>query len=187
MTEIKNSAVLERVIERAKTVDQKINPAMTAERFIVALVDEINDVEDVNGELSEAKKIVNEHNIDIIATRQILMEHISGNSNMAFLDGIYMQKKMHEAKALAEQKGEKELSTGLLLSCILADPSDAVKMAVAKTDVNENSDQELSDADLKSTLETKFDELFGVIEDSPSDDNGEKRKRILILQPRKLF
>ena len=101
MAEMKNSVVLERVFKRAKTVDQKINPAMTAERFLVALVDEINNVEDANVELNEVKKIVDEHNIDLVTMRQILMEHISGNSSMAFLDGIYMQKKMYEAKALA--------------------------------------------------------------------------------------
>lgn len=185
MAEMKNSAVLERVFERAKTVDQKINPAMTAERFIVALVDEIRNVEDANVELNEVKQIVTEHNIDLAVTRQVLMEHISSNSSMAFLDGIYMQKKMYEAKALAEQKGEKELSTGLLLSCILADPSDAVKKVIAKTDVNENDDQELSDADLQAALEAKFDELFGVIEDSPSDDNGEKKKVDTDTSPKK--
>lgn len=169
MAEMKNSAVLDRVFERAKTVDQKINPAMTAERFLIALVDEINNVEDPNVELKEVKKIVDEHKIDLVATRQILMEHISGNS-MAFLDGIYMQKIMYEAKALAEQKGEKELSTGLLLSCILADPSDAVKKVLVRTD-EAMDEQSLSDADLSAALEAKFDELFGKIGESDTDDS----------------
>ena len=95
MAELKNSEVLERIIGRAKELSSKTNSTMTAERFFVGLIDEIDSRTDAEAELKEVKRIITEHNIDLVKTREALVEYITGNG-MTFLDGIYMQKKMYE-------------------------------------------------------------------------------------------
>ena len=127
MTEIKSSVVLERILARAREMGLSAGGAMTAERFLVALTDELNDVENIETELMEAERVVKEYRIDLAKTKAMLLTFMDESSSMGFLDGIYMQKKIYEAKALAAQKGENELTTGLLLSCILSDPSDGIK------------------------------------------------------------
>ena len=131
MNEMKNSTVLERIFAHARTMDQKGNPAMTAERFLVAVVDIINDDTNDNFEINELRRIVKEYNIDLAETRRNLFEYITVNDNVGFLEGIYLQKKIYEAKSKAEQQGEIELSAARLLMCILADPSEQIEKLLA--------------------------------------------------------
>lgn len=175
MAEMKNSSVLERVLRRAETLDQKTDPAMTAERFLVALADEMAAASDETGELRDAGRLLNEYHIDLSAARQNLMGRISDAGSMAFIDGIYMQKKVHEARALAEQKGERELSAPRLLACILADPSDSIRKAMAGSGAEKPQERKMPEAELQAALKARLDELFGANDASPGG-NGEEEK-----------
>lgn len=174
MAELKNSEVLERIIGRAKELSSKTNSTMTAERFFVGLIDEIDSRTDAEAELKEVKRIITEHNIDLVKTREALVEYITGNG-MTFLDGIYMQKKMYEVRLHAEQKGEKEVSAPLLLSCILADPSDGLRKILASAEKQSDENQELSGEDLEELLEVKFNKLFGVLDTPDRGDDSPKQ------------
>ena len=58
MAEIKNSVILEEILKNAKTVGQKVNPTLTAERFIFSLMEAVEKADSKNDELTEAKSIL---------------------------------------------------------------------------------------------------------------------------------
>lgn len=172
MSEIKNSIILEKVFEHAKELNQKINPVLTAERFFVSLIDIIMNTGDDIEEFNEVKSIVDKIKIDLVATRKVLLEHVNKNNDMAFMDGIYMQKKMYEAKTLAEEMKKKEVTPALLLTCILADPSEPIKnILIDEVSQHTSSSNEDTKGNLKDelTLEDVADvlgDLFKSIDES---------------------
>ena len=147
MAEIINSATLNHILECAKALDDTVNPTMTAERFMVALMDEIQNNSQESSPVHTAARILEEQHVDVPKAREQLLTHVTHNRNMSFLDGIYMQKMLHGARARAEALGEAELTAERLLLCILIEPSEAIKKSLfaSRTDTAEEGSGTVSE------------------------------------------
>jgi len=130
MAEIKNSIILEEILKNAKNIGQKVTKTLTAERFMVALIDAVEKTDDKNKELIESKSILEKYKVDFEMAKDLMLMHIDKNSEASFMDGFYIQRKIYEAKNNATKNGASELTTDNLLSCVLSDPSDSIKLVM---------------------------------------------------------
>ena len=126
MNEMKHSALLTKMIERAKEIGNKKNAPFTAERFIVALIESSEDAVD-NREHAVALRRLDIAVYSLTKTKEMLLEYICKENAIAFLDDLYIKKKLKEAAERAEKENASEISVVMLLKCILDDPSDAIK------------------------------------------------------------
>lgn len=132
MQELKNSELLQELIEYSKGLGTKLNPSFTAERLFVSLIDKIqsNDQETISEEFSLAKKLFEEAVADLSYARDVLMERINMNSVVTGIDVIYMGLKMQNAIRNCTELKLDSISTAELLKCILNEPSETIKKAL---------------------------------------------------------
>ena len=144
MNDMKNSELLEKIIEYAKSYGGNGTSTLTAERYLISVIDvvsgmtsiEINDEdkaslltmlinsfpEDLGFE--KIKKSLAEH-----------IEHIGEKKESSYMDGLYIQQRMFKAKDAAKKNGMEQLSPDVLLKCILDDPDDYIKSQIAAAKV----------------------------------------------------
>lgn len=195
MSEIKNSTILEKLLQNAKTFGEKINPTLTAERFILAVIDATVNADGEDKEIIRAKKVFEAHKIDLLKAKEKMTEYIDGNNESSFVDGLYLQRKMYEAKNLSAKKGDAELTVDNLLACVFEDPSESIKsILIGSVDENNSSNmvesskvssgtgkkiEEMLDAldvlDLDE-IDRKIEETLSNIDDESDNNENEKRK-----------
>jgi len=175
MNEIKTSTLLTQLMETSKGIGDKRNPPFTAERFLVAIIDKMNagDNEKGDGELLAVSDLMNKFVDDLNAAKESLMAYICQEKSTSFLDDLYMKKKLQEASTIVSAANASEVDAVALILCITQDPSEAIKAVLKEKTTKEEpeSESEVSDEDLTAALEAKFDELFGKIGESDTDDS----------------
>ncbi len=157
MNEVKNSALLTMLIEHSKEIGNKKNPPFTAERFIVAIIDGFSDSSE-NSEYLIALRRLDIAVCSLTKTKEMLLEYICKENKVAFLDDLYIKKKLKEAAELAAKRNASEITASLLLKCILDDPSEAIKATMRSTTRGTRRDNS-----------SKIDEIFSSIEDENGD------------------
>lgn len=154
---------LEKLIAYAKTLGERKNGPLTAERFLVAVLDAVVGMVSVDWDQTmEASQLLGDYNFDMDKGRQSLLNYINTQTGKAFLDDLYMKKKLAAAGAQAQASGQPHLTAGLLLKCILEDPSDAIKSCITA------ADSTVSDADAdarRAELSKLIDSMVGDTED----------------------
>ena len=138
MIELKNSELLQELIEYSKGLGTRLNPSFTAERLFVSLIDKIQskNQEIESKEFDAAKKLLVETVVDLSYARDVLMERINMNSVVTGIDVIYMGLKMQTAIRKCTELKLDSISTFELLKCILDEPSETIKKAL---NINERS------------------------------------------------
>jgi len=175
MAEIKNSVILEEILKNAKSVGQKVNPTLTAERFIFSLMEAVEKADSKNDELTEAKSILEKFEVDFVKAKEVMMAHIEKKSEASFVDGLYLQRKMYEAKNNATKSGKNELTTDGLLACVFSDPSDAIKLILPNEENTKKLVEEFK-AGLDGLLDDIDDETLAELEKSLEADLGSEDK-----------
>jgi hypothetical protein len=132
MQELKNSELLQELIEYSKGLGTKINPSFTAERLFVSLIDKIqsSNQEIDSEEFKAVKKLFEEAVVDLSYARDVLMERININSVVTGIDVIYIGLKMQTAIHNCTELKLDSLSTYELLKCILDEPSETIKKSL---------------------------------------------------------
>ncbi len=135
MNEIKTSALLTWLIEKAKKIGNKNNMPFTAERFIVALIDEITKETDkqADDELIMISSAVKENFADLYRAKEALMKYICNDGSMTFLDDLYMKKKMQQAAGISAAANRTELDSVTLFMCISTDPTATIRSILSPT------------------------------------------------------
>ncbi len=137
MAEIAISALLAQLMERSKQVGDKPNPPLTAERFLVAVLDRVCEDagEDDAQELAAVSELVKAIVPDPAKAKESLLAYIGQNQAMVFLDDLYMKKRMQDAAsaAAAAQTEEPVVDASTVLQCIAHTPSEAIKPLLAET------------------------------------------------------
>lgn len=129
MAEVKNSSLLEKIIDRAKRLNSD-DASLTAEKFLVATIDLIEDgssTDDDKSELSQILSLQRRGDIDFDRIKQGCLNSIRSSSKASFSDIIYMQKIMLQAKHDASGKNESQLSADAVLQLILSAPSNTIE------------------------------------------------------------
>ena len=159
MTEAKFTPALETLVRYAKNIGDSKNAPLTAERFLVAVIDALGDMRQI-ADLTVVSAIsqIRATGVDMAKMRQDLAVYIKGNVSMAFLGDLHMKRVL--AKASEATGGAIDPST--LTRCILADPTDAIRKALGQAGGNVQSAASTSGdtAANQAALEQKFDRLF---------------------------
>lgn len=161
MSSIKYSELLQDMMFKASKIGHKENPPFTAERFIAVLIDTIisRDNFGYNLELNIACEILELQVYDLLAAQKSLVQHIYNDNNEALLGAVYMKKRLKEAEELALSQNDKELDVGTLVTCILKNPSDAIKAVMDDRRARERKQQKMANA--KSNVDKKDTEDDG--------------------------
>lgn len=142
MIEMKNSTLLDKIIEHAKSYGEDSSAGLTAERYLLSVIDTVSGATSIDIAENEKSKLR-----DILMNffpkmqnlkevKRLLNEHIEGKGKSTYMDALYMQQCMYKAKDIAKQKGQEQLSPELLLTYILDKPSDFIKTYVMKSEKN---------------------------------------------------
>ena len=133
MAELKNSALLDSILDHARSLDGS-SRTMTAERFIISVIDALNgdfSVEIGDEESDQLKALLRSRLVPdepgFQKTRSILEARIAEKNSASYLDGLYIQQCTYRAKETAKKNGLEELSPALLLECILGEPNAFLK------------------------------------------------------------
>ena len=177
MSEMKTSEILSRLLAASKEIGNIKNPPVTAERFLVAIIDELNtdDPASLDGEILAAGDVLKKNIGDLNTAKEALMAYICRENSAIFLDDLYMKKKLQEAAGTVAQVGMDEVDAVTLAISIAKDPSDAIKSvfnAGAAKEAPKAADAlDIEDEELAAKLEAKFAELFGDM-DRKADETG---------------
>ena len=133
MEDIQLSTLLAELIVSAAKVGPGSHSPITAERFMIAAIDEITKepAPKAGSERDTVKQMIYDAFADPAISRDALYAYVSRENKMAFLDDLYMKRKLNEAKEQSRKTGGQELSADVLLLCIFRNPSEAVKGAMS--------------------------------------------------------
>ena len=174
MDEIKMSKLLTQLLEDAKHVDGKEDAPLTAERFFVAAINMISRPSHLGGEeinfVARKLKVLVK---DMEAAKAYLLKYLSEERSMAFLEPVYMKKKLQEASLEAESKNW-ELDTVTLLSCIAKEPSDALRPILTeeppeKKDRTERRVDQASRRALREQIRRMYERMEAEDEETPEE------------------
>lgn len=133
MENIKNSSFLESVLSRAKGMAS----TLTAELFLVALIEMLEDASSADPEIAETKNLLSKYPFCMESARALAEKKKSSPLEDSLSDGIYMQKKLDRAKTQASEKGLTAITTTVLLGVILEDPSASIRSLMESTETHE--------------------------------------------------
>ncbi len=130
---MKNSQLLTELLCAARAIGNRKNPPVTAERYLIAVIDLLEGNFEKTEETDILGHIATSILVDFSVAKSKLLEYVC-NSTSLLSDDLYMKKRIQEASKYTAANGETEVSAGGLLASILTAPSDAVK-AVMREDV----------------------------------------------------
>ncbi len=140
--------LLQMISEYARTVGNVKNPPLTAERFVIAVIDKLLLTPgEKQGEAWKTEIYAREMLIDPVQARQQLLDYVCSEETKTFLDDLYMKKRMRAASGLAEERIT-ELSVQLILECIAEEPSEPISKVLAPISEKEALDTYQEQTDL---------------------------------------
>ena len=169
MYEMKNSELLERIINYAKAYGGGRNSTLTAERFLLSVIDVVSGTTSIEINDEDKTKLLTvlinsfPEDFGFGRIRKSLAEHIGEENESSYMEGLYIQQRLFKARDVAKKNGMEQLGPDLLLKCILDDPDDYIKSQIARRDTGAGEDIEktVAGADaLFSELGKKFDKMF---------------------------
>ena len=125
---MKNSQFLTEILEAAKKVGDKTKPPVTAERFLVALMDKCSaaNTQQECEEMTFSHALLKDLLVDWDMAKAVLLSYIAEEKSFSLEDDLYMRKRLQEAHAYAIEKELEEVNAVLVLGRILKNPSNAI-------------------------------------------------------------
>ena len=134
MAEINNSSALDRILEYARSIGGSSGAAMTAERFLLSLIDTVEGVSGIEisgAERSELSDLLARNlaasGSDFSEIRAQLRSRIGEKRSTGYLDSLYMQQCVYKAKTAAKEDGCEQLTPAILLRRIFVEPNDYIR------------------------------------------------------------
>ena len=191
--EIKNSELLENIIEYAKAYGGKGGSTLTAERYLISVIDVVSGTtsievdDDAKNKLMKMLINVFPDDLGFERIKKSLTEHIGSKKDASYIDGLYIQRRMFVAKDAAKKNGLDSLGPDLLLECILEDPDDYIKSQIVRSGKSDTEEPENVDSgvkDLMEEIEKKIDALFEVNDKEEHEDETDEIKRAPKVNPK---
>ena len=197
MYSIKYSELLEVLIQEAKQIGNRGIAPFTAERFIVA---SINKLEEIGApfrteELGLMETILNKALLNLESAKNELLLYINNDQTGFFLDDLYMRNQLRELAKIAQNENMEVIDGACLLYSIFENPSDSLKKILDKINperkivglfddiLRENGiiDSDNQDVSLESEYDTDDD-----FEDEDSEANANGSLSDLIAEVKKI-
>ena len=132
MSNVRKSKLLTRLMESARTFAGKGNGAVTAEKLIISAIEMIDSPPlrlgaEEKRELRQVAELLNKYGTNPEEMKTQLQQHVLYGSGTTYSDILYIQGKLREANALAQELERDELSADMLLRCIIRGPSETLR------------------------------------------------------------
>ena len=153
MDDIKNSAVLEQMIAYAKKLGSPASSTLTAERFMITVFDVMNGTMTVDDAALATKlsNLIQNSPFDASRDRSALITFVGDAKKVSFMEGIYMQKKLMEAKNQAQKDNLPEITPDILLQKIIEEPTEGLRKCYTSDD-EEKARKAANDQQIASLL-----------------------------------
>ncbi len=153
MSGIKPSGLLNKIIRQALQYGGSGETQLTAERFLLAVIDAIMGNAPIRLDIdcrSELLNILVKYFFNdrlFTYTRTYLETQIEEETEASFDDVMYMKRRMEIAEERADEVGKKELTPEILLQCIMDKPSESIRRCIENAkNSNGSEDQKSEDA-----------------------------------------
>lgn len=175
MSELKNSALLDTVIVHAKTAVNENSLLLTAEKFLTAVLDLMEDASFVSQNREELMPVLSRCEQNGVSLPKAKSE-LQRNVDLAVKTdaeeelALYMETKMAIARQMANDQQLDLLPLHTVLECIFASPSPIIETVFGKAEPAPNADDISMDLDLQSDIQAL---LQGEKTDTTGDCAGE--------------
>ncbi len=182
MRYLKNSRLLDALLENAKEIKAGKEGTITAERFVIASIDYVLNGAAVGND--PEGKALSEYISDNIKNvgdlRAYLIEYVSSQNDISISDNLYFQNRLIELRRVDENDPVKEVTPEMLLRSIMKNPTETIgRFMDGKNDVSNDSSEEpetkspKTQSEIDAEIEKLFDDLFGDLDDDDDDDDDE--------------
>lgn len=136
MAGIQPSGLLNKIIRQALQYGGSGETQLTAERFLLAVIDAIIGNTPFRLDIDCRSELLNIlvgdfFNDTLFAyTKNYLEMHIEERKEASFDDIMYMKRRMEIAEERASEAGKKEVTPEILLQCILDKPSESIRRCI---------------------------------------------------------
>lgn len=179
MAEIKNSKVLEMVLQAAKKFGSKENPPLTVRRLILALIYASENTDALPMELVLVQRLFREFNVDTEAVKISFSDYIENRESSGCAENAYFFRMMYEATYAAVQEGNNELTANVLLKSILQHPNDVIK------EIMGNTEAEPENGETESPDRSSADEILRIINRAKKTEKKEDVAEKKIEDPKR--
>ena len=139
MDDIKNSQLLDKILEYATSIGEGSKNTLTAERYVVSIFDVVNGetaFEVDQGDRNMLSAVMKEYfpaaAHDFSDVKELFINHINNSKHLYYLDGVYMLQHIQMAKNAAKIQSSPVLTPAILLSCIFNDPCTFIRELFAE-------------------------------------------------------
>ncbi len=131
--EKRNTDLLNQLFSRARMIAAGKRPLLTAERFVIAVIDAVSGgMTGTNEPINPLVGLLRENNIDPANAKGMLMSYLESDTDTALMDILYMEKKLEEANKVA-MRNNTALTAYAVLKCIFDDPTYVIKKCMQRT------------------------------------------------------
>ena len=141
MADVKNSTLLDQLLERCRLYGKDEDIGLTAERYLLAVIEVINGDYRLTEQtpFTQFKDYAEREHIDLQKMKQKLISYISGHWT-AKEDEDFLAAKLDEAREEAAAEHASAITPEMLLSRILRDPSKGITECLKKSTKAEDAD-----------------------------------------------
>ena len=168
MSQIQYSQLLAELIDNAKKLGNRPNQPLTAERFLLALIQLIETPKTAKPtlEYSFLERRVMRKIRDFAQAKTVLGEYIENDRTSIIVDELYMKKIMQEAMKQADRSDRTQLDARVPFMCICDNPSPVIKKLLVSELTHEQQEP-----DEKPAEEPTAQKLFWELDDDDDDDD----------------
>ena len=193
MNDMKNSDLLEKIIEYAKAYGGNGTSTLTAERYLISIIDVVSGTASIKVSDEDKRKLSavlsNSFPEDqgFVKIKKSLVDHIAEKKALSYMDGLYIQQRIYQAKDEARKSGMGQLDPEVLLRWILNEPNDYIKSQITESGKGE-TEEALNKAALMDTIlsafEKKHEELIAEEDEKKSKEVTAEKKQDLNKGPK---
>ncbi len=127
MAVMKNSEFLDRVLEKAKSIGPEENKSITAERFIVAVIDMVQNIDEIISDAGLCKSLLGDGDFSLVKPREELIRHINSDTGLSFSSILYWQNIIMKARENSVKCDFQMLDANIVLVHIFKQPNNIIK------------------------------------------------------------
>ena len=161
MADVKYTPQLSEMMEHAKQLGRRSGAQVTAERYLLTVLELLDGSFSTEAPQSFDRfvKMAAQDSLDLSAMKDALLTYIN-EGKPSFMDSMYLQQKLIEAKAKAVMNSQPELTAEMLLDCILADPSEEIRRCMSEHSAQEDGAEQEGSAPSLDEMIARSEDLI---------------------------
>ncbi len=158
MAEVHNSTTLVAVLEYAKVIGNNESEIISKAKFFMALADMLG-ITTSDEEIKKSKELFEDNGISIDVLHRTATALVKASPVLSYTEGMYLERKMFEAKGFVEMRGEFTLTLDALVQHMLESDRTIHNLVNPYIAIAKREAQERADKDVKGRMATLVTEI----------------------------